>query len=398
MKKKLMALFVVVALLFSIAGTTYALTPLAEPGPNKDVGWTDGFLQIAIAEEWMPGDYKASTIMTCADFSVFLWRAIGRPPIQADELPFDNVPKDSKYYLPLLSLVGLGVFDGMPKDAFEAFGLMSRETALFMITRAFALEAESDCSYFEDFDELPDWAKDATYSPFLCEIVMMMNQESGIEEWRKLYPQITITAGEAAFLVIMTIESTDGRNDDSDGKVSFGDIWNQYAYEKNADLDGPITRGEFAYMLWSFFYAAPEGNQAPFADIAEDAYYYNAVADLYADKVVSGYSANTFGPNDILTREMAITMIVRSISIENDEAYRDYYLDYEEISDWAKPYYLNGFAIEFSTFLNTYRDSSPRVKDANSREKMTRIEAAALLWGMGNMLESGFAAHAKPAA
>ena len=47
----------------------------------------------------------------------------------------------------------------------------------------------------------------------------------------------------------------------------------------------------------------------PFTDVAPGAWYYDAVAWAYDNDVVSGTSATTFAPNDVITREQMAVIL-----------------------------------------------------------------------------------------
>lgn len=51
------------------------------------------------------------------------------------------------------------------------------------------------------------------------------------------------------------------------------------------------------------------GTALPFTDVAEDAYYADAVKWAVANGVTSGTSATTFSPNDTCTRAQAVTLL-----------------------------------------------------------------------------------------
>ena len=51
------------------------------------------------------------------------------------------------------------------------------------------------------------------------------------------------------------------------------------------------------------------GTALPFTDVAEDAYYTDAVKWAAANGVTAGTSATTFSPNDTCTRAQAVTLL-----------------------------------------------------------------------------------------
>ena len=101
--------------------------------------------------------------------------------------------------------------------------------------------------------------------------------------------------------------------------------------------DAPITRGEFAVMLWRALGQPEPNGECPFNDVAANAYYYKAVTALFEKGVVNGLSATSFGPNVTLTREMGCTMLARALKLspKNLNAYLDF-ADSGAISPWAR--------------------------------------------------------------
>ncbi|NLV35100.1 MAG: hypothetical protein GXY17_00270 [Clostridiaceae bacterium] len=108
---------------------------------------------------------------------------------------------------------------------------------------------------------------------------------------------------------------------------------------KRFEPDTTITRAMFVTALWRL-----EGKPAPessnrFADVAHGAWYTDAVTWASANDIVKGYSPNSFGPNDILTREQLATILYRyaiykgyDVTAENDLTA---FHDASKISFWA---------------------------------------------------------------
>lgn len=94
-----------------------------------------------------------------------------------------------------------------------------------------------------------------------------------------------------------------------------------------------ITRAEFAVMLVRAFNLAPQDGKV-FADTANH-WAKNDIATAAAYGIVNGFDANTFGPNNLITREQMAAMIVKAAKLDvvNSEAT---FADSAKISDWAK--------------------------------------------------------------
>ena len=101
---------------------------------------------------------------------------------------------------------------------------------------------------------------------------------------------------------------------------------------------GVTTRGMIVTILWRLE-GEPVEKGTEFEDVGKDAYYYKAVAWASNNKIVSGYSETTFGPNDTATREQLATIMYRYASYKkydiSKEADLDQYVDKAQISEYA---------------------------------------------------------------
>lgn len=70
------------------------------------------------------------------------------------------------------------------------------------------------------------------------------------------------------------------------------------------------TRGMIVTILHRLAGSDAPEDVAPFLDVTSDQYYATAVAWAYENGIVSGYSAETFGPNDAITREQMAAILM----------------------------------------------------------------------------------------
>lgn len=79
--------------------------------------------------------------------------------------------------------------------------------------------------------------------------------------------------------------------------------------------DATVTRGQTAAFLWRVA-KQPQVDQTanPFADVTQDAYYYNAVLWAVAKGITNGTSATTFSPDQGCTRAQIVTFLWRTNS------------------------------------------------------------------------------------
>lgn len=97
--------------------------------------------------------------------------------------------------------------------------------------------------------------------------------------------------------------------------------------------DDTITRAEFATILVKAFKLTPKSGKI-YADTAEHwARDYIATAASYG--IVNGYDANTFGPDDPITREQMAVVIVRAAKLAKVSE-ETIFADSADISTWAR--------------------------------------------------------------
>ena len=79
--------------------------------------------------------------------------------------------------------------------------------------------------------------------------------------------------------------------------------------------DATVTRGQTAAFLWRVA-KQPQVDQTanPFADVTQDAYYYNAVLWAVVKEITNGTSSTTFSPDQGCTRAQIVTFLWRTNS------------------------------------------------------------------------------------
>ena len=79
--------------------------------------------------------------------------------------------------------------------------------------------------------------------------------------------------------------------------------------------DNPIKRADFVLMLMNMLPHEPGIDPAlPFLDMAEDAYYREALRDAKALNIITGIGSNMFSPEDEITRQDMMTISYRALS------------------------------------------------------------------------------------
>lgn len=97
--------------------------------------------------------------------------------------------------------------------------------------------------------------------------------------------------------------------------------------------DNNISRAEFATILVKAFQLAPQKGKV-FADTAGH-WASDFISTAVNNGIVNGYDADTFGPDDLVTREQMAVMAVKTarITMTSDKTA---FTDDADISEWAR--------------------------------------------------------------
>lgn len=188
------------------------------------------------------------------------------------------------------------------------------------------------------------------------------------------------------------------------------------------DNEGKLTKVNCTYdektktitFTGNHFYAyvIAEVNALPFTDVAEDAYYTDAVRWAYLNKVTAGTSATTFSPNAPTTRAQVVTFLWRAAGCPEPTGDASRFVDvkagsyYEKAVAWAiEQGITNGVAeTEFGpdivctrcqivTFLARFAGvADTDTESVFSDVKTTDYFAAAVKWAKDNKVTDGTSA------
>ena len=128
-----------------------------------------------------------------------------------------------------------------------------------------------------------------------------------------------------------------------------------------------ITRAEFAQIVKKAFSVSGEG--AEFADVAKDAWYYEAVSALASKGIVGGFDGK-YNPDFNITREDAALIIFRCLGIEASGELS--FTDSDSFSDYSKAAVAT---LSSLGIINGYEDGS-----FNPKGDITRAEAAKIIY------------------
>jgi len=109
--------------------------------------------------------------------------------------------------------------------------------------------------------------------------------------------------------------------------------------------DQDITRAEFVALLVRGLGLKPENGATAFSDVKTSDWYSSAVNTAYAYQMISGFVDGTFRPNDKITREqammilskaMTITGLKAKLSAQSENATLRSFRDAADVSGWAQ--------------------------------------------------------------
>lgn len=103
-----------------------------------------------------------------------------------------------------------------------------------------------------------------------------------------------------------------------------------------------ITREGFVTILVNALKLLDSSSQCEFTDVESDKWYYKYVASGYSNGIVNGVSETEFGTGLNITRQDVAVMIYRALGVDGSGAEKAEFTDNDKISDYAKEavYYL----------------------------------------------------------
>lgn len=104
--------------------------------------------------------------------------------------------------------------------------------------------------------------------------------------------------------------------------------------------DVTMTRGMLATVLYSLEGSPAVSGTSAYSDVAEGAWYYNAVLWASGKGIVSGYDNGKFGPDDIVTREQMALILNQYAAMKGYDVSAsgslNAFTDKAEVSSWAE--------------------------------------------------------------
>ncbi len=106
--------------------------------------------------------------------------------------------------------------------------------------------------------------------------------------------------------------------------------------------NGTLTRGQMVTILYRLAGSPEAEGENVFTDVAEGAWYADAVVWAYASGITKGISETLFAPNQAVTREQLVTFMARFAELQGmditTEGDLSDYTDADKVSDYAEGY------------------------------------------------------------
>ncbi|MEL7605910.1 MAG: S-layer homology domain-containing protein [Sedimentibacter saalensis] len=134
--------------------------------------------------------------------------------------------------------------------------------------------------------------------------------------------------------------------------------------------DNNITRAEFVKLVNGTIDFSKKANVA-YKDVTTADWFYDYVGIAQEIGYISGYSKDSFGPNDYITREQAASILARIQYLNDNVAAANKFSDKSKVSSWAAE--SVGAALD-AGFITGYNDGTFRPSN-----KLTRAEALTML-------------------
>lgn len=145
--------------------------------------------------------------------------------------------------------------------------------------------------------------------------------------------------------------------------------------DTNFAPNGTTTRGMLVTILWRLEDQPVVNNLMTYEDVAQDAYYSEAVRWATSVGVVEGYSDEAFGPNDLITREQMAAVLYRYAQHKGYDVTAQ--ADLSQFTDAAQ---INDYAVKAMAWANAKELINGKGNQVlDPRGNAQRCEIAAIL-------------------
>lgn len=151
--------------------------------------------------------------------------------------------------------------------------------------------------------------------------------------------------------------------------------------------DGKITRGQFTALIVRLFELKQKDvfYGMEFKDINANDWYYDSIKVASEYKLVNGTDKNTFSPNNTITREEMVTIIMRAIESQNIQIESSNDVNIDKFDDKASISTWSSDNINKALNMNIINGKSETTFDAKG--EATRAESAVIIKRVYNLIK-----------
>lgn len=237
MRKRIVSFLLVLCLCIGLLGSLQA-SAADYVYPND---WSREALIFAVENGILKGDkhhnLRPKSHITRAEMAAVLVRLLGATE-KADLSAYKDVSEKSWYYAELSAAVAAGIFNGISKNRMEPEAPITREQAMVVLCRSFALVDNS-------YDRFKDFKDRGEVSPYARDSIGML-KSMGIANGYKdgsLHPQSYITRAEVAQLLYNVFDCVADSPDQIPAK-GFVIYRGSEPLPKTLTLDGSLLIGQ----------------------------------------------------------------------------------------------------------------------------------------------------------
>ncbi|PYY27001.1 S8 family serine peptidase [Paenibacillus illinoisensis] len=149
------------------------------------------------------------------------------------------------------------------------------------------------------------------------------------------------------------------------------------------DPQGQTTRAEFAALIVRTLGLQAKGNELPFGDVSQDAWYVESIAAAYQAGLIQGIAKDKFAPTETISRqEMAVLMMrayeYQTQSLDTKQT-SEGYSDAADIAPWAEE------AVANASELGVMKGSAKG--EFNPKDHATRAETAQTIYNLLSLIQ-----------
>lgn len=360
--------------------------------------WAAGFIQAMVDRQWISGfpdnTFKPDESLTRAQYAAIVAKAFDER-FEREASQFSDINADFWAFEAIVKANRMGFLSGFPNGTFRPNDKLTRVQAFVSLVNGANLRDGNTnlLGYYRDRAQIPSYATE----------ILAIATHNGLvvnyPELTELNPMREITRAEVAAVIYQTLVAK-GRAEAiaspyivaASGLIPepLSDIQGHWAQSFIVELvnrgilngfpDGtfkpqaPMTRVQYAALLSKAFDPSPKRESANFQDVPDTYWGYLPIQKAYRGGFLSGYTADTFKPNENVQRIQIVLSLVNGLGLSGGDSGSLYkFADKDEIHQYARDAVVT--AVRHRLIVNY-----PNQEQLEPRQQATRAEVAAMVY------------------